>query len=114
MRLTCILAVLIAVTFHATANALPADAGKVIHENGADTRIPTHVHDQRLLRRVRNDEGELTEERTGGLLDKIKSVVKKITPEKAVTKFKEKDITNPEWLKIIKHKVREAKGQGYK
>lgn len=84
MRLTCILAVLVAVTFHATGNANSAVAGKASNEYGVDMITTTDVHDPRLLR-VGNDEGEIVEERTKGFKEKLKAVVEKITPRKAWT-----------------------------
>ncbi|EEY61966.1 avr2 family secreted RxLR effector peptide protein, putative [Phytophthora infestans T30-4] len=114
MRLTCILAVLVAVTFHATGNANSAVAGKASNENGVDMITTTDVHDPRLLRRVGNDEGEIVEERAKGFKEKLKAVVEKITPKKSLEKLKETVISTPDWAKIVKHKTDEAMRLGYK
>lgn len=90
------LAVLIVATFHATGDALSAVAINAINDNGVDMSIPAHVHGQRLLRRVGNDEDEIMKERTGGFMDKLKSVAEKIKPSKAVEKVKEMVVTKPE------------------
>ncbi|KAF4037475.1 hypothetical protein GN244_ATG10208 [Phytophthora infestans] len=114
MRLTCILAVLVAVTFHATGNVNFAVAGKASNEYGVDMIITTDVHDPRLLRRVGNDEGEIVEERTKGFKEKLKAVVEKITPKKSLDKLKETVVTTLDWVKIVKHKTDEAKRLGFK
>ncbi|KAF4030111.1 hypothetical protein GN244_ATG18121 [Phytophthora infestans] len=105
---------LIVATFHATGDKLPAVAINAINDNGADMIIPAHVHGQHLLRRVGNDEDEIMEERTGGFMDKLKSVAEKIKPSNAVEKFKEMVVTKPEWVKIVEFQAREAKRHGLK
>lgn len=83
-----------------------------MNDNEFDVFFTTHVHDQRLLRRVGNDEDETLKER--GFKDKLKAVVNKITRKKCTEKLKETVIATPDWAKILKHQTEEAKRLGFK
>ncbi|KAI9984689.1 hypothetical protein PInf_006054 [Phytophthora infestans] len=103
---------MVAVTLHATGIAQSTAQAKAIIENGAEASFPAYAREQRVLRRVDDDKSDIEEERGRSIMEKLKSVVKKVNPKKGVDKIKEK-VQETDWQKLLKVQALKAKRLGY-